>query len=322
MKICIVGAGATGGYLGVKLINAGFDVSLVARGAHLTAMKKNGLTLIENDKEITCSPKCSDSMKELGKMDFIFITLKAYSINGLVEEISTMFDENTSVISSYNGIPWWYFFGAEGQFKNYRIKCIDPKNIQWNVITPERIIGCVVYPATEIIEPGVIKHIEGNRFSLGEPNGAQTERISRISKAMVRADLRAPVRKNIRQEIWMKLIGNLAFNPLSVITEETLDVLLLNEENKKTAYEAMKEATSIMDKLNVPMSISIDQRIEGAAKVGSHKTSMLQDYEKGKELELDALVVAVKEIADLLGIKTPTIDRILHTVTEKISKNN
>ncbi len=322
MKICIVGAGATGGYLGVKLINAGFDVSLVARGAHLTAMKKKGLTLIENDKEITCSPKCSDSMKELGKMDFIFITLKAYSINGLVEEISTMFDENTSVISSYNGIPWWYFFGAEGQFKNYRIKCIDPENIQWNVITPERIIGCVVYPATEIIEPGVIKHIEGNRFSLGEPNGAQTERISRISKAMVRADLRAPVRKNIRQEIWMKLIGNLAFNPLSVITEETLDVLLLNEENKKTAYEAMKEASSIMDKLNVPMSISIDQRIEGAAKVGSHKTSMLQDYERGKELELDALVVAVKEIADLLDIKTPTIDRILHTVTEKISKNN
>ena len=322
MKICIVGAGATGGYLGVKLINAGFDVSLVARGAHLTAMKKKGLTLIENDKEITCSPKCSDSMKELGKMDFIFITLKAYSINGLVEEISTMFDENTSVISAYNGIPWWYFFGAEGQFKNYRIKCIDPENIQWNVITPERIIGCVVYPATEIIEPGVIKHIEGNRFSLGEPNGAQTDRISRISKAMARADLKAPVRKNIRQEIWMKLIGNLAFNPLSVITEETLDVLLLNEENKKTAYEAMKEATSIMDKLNVPMSISIDQRIEGAAKVGSHKTSMLQDYEKGKELELDALVVAVKEIADLLGIKTPTIDRILHTVTEKISKNN
>jgi len=322
MKICIVGAGATGGYLGVKLINAGFDVSLVARGAHLTAMKKKGLTLIENDKEITCSPKCSDSMKELGKMDFIFITLKAYSINGLVKEISTMFDENTSVISSYNGIPWWYFFGAEGQFKNYRIKCIDPENIQWNVITPERIIGCVVYPATEIIEPGVIKHIEGNRFSLGEPNGAQTERILSISKAMARADLKAPVRKNIRQEIWMKLIGNLAFNPLSVITEETLDVLLLNEENKKTAYEAMKEATSIMDKLNVPMSISIDQRIEGAAKVGSHKTSMLQDYEKGKELELDALVVAVKEIADLLGIKTPTIDRILHTVTEKISKNN
>lgn len=322
MKICIVGAGATGGYLGVKLINAGFDVSLVARGAHLTAMKKKGLTLIENDKEITCSPKCSDSMKELGKMDFIFITLKAYSINGLVNEISTMFDENTSVISAYNGIPWWYFFGAEGQFKNYRIKCIDPENIQWNVITPERIIGCVVYPATEIIEPGVIKHIEGNRFSLGEPNGAQTERISRISKAMARADLKAPVRKNIRQEIWMKLIGNLAFNPLSVITEETLDVLLLNEENKKTAYEAMKEASLIMGKLNVPMSVSIDQRIEGAAKVGSHKTSMLQDYERGKELELDALVVAVKEIADLLGIKTPTIDRILHTVTEKISKNN
>ena len=322
MKICIVGAGATGGYLGVKLINAGLDVSLVARGAHLEAMKKTGLTIIENEKEITCNPKCSDSMEELGKMDFIFITLKAYSIPRVVKEIAKMFNDNTSVITAYNGIPWWYFFNIGGQFNNYRFKCIDPENIQWKLITPERIIGCVVYPATEIIEPGVIKHIEGNRFSLGEPNGAQTERISRISKAMARADLKAPVRKNIRQEIWMKLIGNLAFNPLSVITGETLDVLLLNEENKKTAYEAMKEATSIMDKLNVPMSISIDQRIEGAAKVGSHKTSMLQDYERGKELELDALVVAVKEIADLLGIKTPTIDRILHTVTEKISKNN
>tara|TARA_Y100001001_G_scaffold68232_1_gene66137 strand:- start:630 stop:1598 length:969 start_codon:yes stop_codon:yes gene_type:complete len=322
MKICIVGAGATGGYLGVKLINAGLDVSLVARGAHLAAMKKKGLILRENGKETTCLPKCSDTMEELGKMDFIFITLKAYSINGLAKEISTMFHENTSVISAYNGIPWWYFFDTEGQFKNYRIKCIDPENIQWNVITPERIIGCVVYPATEIIEPGVIKHIEGNRFSLGEPSGLQSERILRISKAMASADLKAPVRKNIRQEIWMKLIGNLAFNPLSVITGETLDVLLLNEVNKIKAYDAMKEASSIMDKLNVPLSVSIDQRIEGAAKVGSHKTSMLQDYEKGKELELDALVVAVKEIADLLDIKTPTIDKILHTVKEKISKNN
>ena len=322
MKICIVGAGATGGYLGVKLINAGLDVSLVARGTHLAAMKKKGLILRENGKETTCLPKCSDTMEELGKMDFIFITLKAYSINGLAKEISTMFHENTSVISAYNGIPWWYFFGTEGQFKNYRIKCIDPENIQWNVITPERIIGCVVYPATEIIEPGVIKHIEGNRFSLGEPSGLQSERILRISKAMASADLKAPVRKNIRQEIWMKLIGNLAFNPLSVITGETLDVLLLNEVNKIKAYDAMKEASSIMDKLNVPLSVSIDQRIEGAAKVGSHKTSMLQDYEKGKELELDALVVAVKEIADLLDIKTPTIDKILHTVKEKISKNN
>ena len=322
MKICIVGAGATGGYLGVKLINAGLDVSLVARGAHLAAMKKKGLILRENGKETTCLPKCSDTMEELGKMDFIFITLKAYSINGLAKEISTMFHENTSVISAYNGIPWWYFFDTEGQFKNYRIKCIDPENIQWNVITPERIIGCVVYPATEIIEPGVIKHIEGNRFSLGEPSGLQSERILRISKAMASADLKAPVRKNIRQEIWMKLIGNLAFNPLSVITGETLDVLLLNEVNKIKAYDAMKEASSIMDKLNVPLSVSIDQRIEGAAKVGSHKTSMLQDFDKGKELELDALVVAVKEIADLLDIKTPTIDKILHTVKEKISKNN
>ena len=320
MKICIVGAGAIGGYLGVKLIKAGLDVSLVARGAHLKAMKKTGLTIIENEKETVCFPKCSETMEELGKMDFIFIALKAYSITGMAKEIAKLFDENTSVITAYNGIPWWYFFNTGGQFNNYRIKCIDPDNTQWNLMTPERIIGCVVYPATEIIRPGVIKHVEGNRFSLGEPSGVQSERISRISKALISAGLKAPIRNNIRQEIWTKLIGNLAFNPLSVITGETLDVLLSKKENKDIAYAAMKEASLIMDKLQIPLNISIDQRIDGAAKVGSHKTSMLQDYESGKELELDALVVAVKEIGGLLSIKTPIIDKILYEVKEKISK--
>ena len=320
MKICIVGAGAIGGYLGVKLIKAGLDVSLVARGAHLKAMKKTGLTIIENEKETVCFPKCSETMEELGKMDFIFIALKAYSITGMAKEIAKLFDENTSVITAYNGIPWWYFFNTGGQFNNYRIKCIDPDNTQWNLMTPERIIGCVVYPATEIIRPGVIKHVEGNRFSLGEPSGVQSERISRISKALISAGLKAPIRNNIRQEIWTKLIGNLAFNPLSVITGETLDVLLSKKENKDIAYAAMKEASLIMDKLQIPLNISINQRIDGAAKVGSHKTSMLQDYERGKELELDALVVAVKEIGGLLSIKTPIIDKILYEVKERISK--
>ena len=322
MKICIVGAGAIGGYLGFKLINAGFDVSLVARGTHLKAMKHSGLTVIENDKEISCFPKCSESMSDLGKMDYIFITLKAYSIPGLVNEISTMFKENTAVITAYNGIPWWYFFNIEGPFKNYRIKCIDPNNIQWNTITPERIIGCVVYPATEIIEPGVIKHIEGNRFSLGEPEGKQTERILKISKALVKAGIKAPIRSNLREEIWIKLIGNLAFNPLSVITGKTLDILASENEYRTIAYDAMEEASLIINQLGIKLKISIDQRIEGAAKVGAHKTSMLQDYEKGKELELDSLVVSIKEIGNLLGIKTPTIDRILYEVEKKISKNN
>ena len=322
MKICIVGAGAIGGYLGFKLINAGFDVSLVARGTHLKAMKHSGLTVIENDKEISCFPKCSESMSDLGKMDYIFITLKAYSIPGLVNEISTMFKENTAVITAYNGIPWWYFFNIEGPFKNYRIKCIDPNNIQWNTITPERIIGCVVYPATEIIEPGVIKHIEGNRFSLGEPEGKQTERILKISKALVKAGIKAPIRSNLREEIWIKLIGNLAFNPLSVITGKTLDILASENEYRAIAYDAMEEASLIINQLGIKLKISIDQRIEGAAKVGAHKTSMLQDYEKGKELELDSLVVSIKEIGNLLGIKTPTIDKILYEVEKKISKNN
>ena len=322
MKICIVGAGATGGYLGFKLIKAGFDVSLVARGTHLKAMKHSGLTVIENDKEISCFPKCSESMSDLGKMDYIFITLKAYSIPGLVNEISTMFKENTAVITAYNGIPWWYFYNIEGSFKNYRIKCIDPNNIQWNTITPERIIGCVVYPATEIIEPGVIKHIEGNRFSLGEPGGIQTKRILTLGKALVKAGIKAPIRSNLREEIWTKLIGNLAFNPLSVISGKTLDILASEHEYRTIAYDAMEEANLIINQLGMKLKISIDQRIEGAAKVGAHKTSMLQDYEKGKELELDSLVVSIKEIGNLLGIKTPTIDKILYEVEKKISKNN
>jgi len=318
MKICIVGAGAIGGYLGVKLIKAGFDVSLVARGAHLEAMSKNGLTLIEDEKEISCFPKCTDSIDKLSKMDFIFITLKAYSIPGMVKEIVKMFDKNTSVITAYNGMPWWYFFNNGGRLNNYQIQCLDQDSMQWNLITPERIIGCVVYPATEIIEPGIIKHMEGNRFSLGEPDGTKSDRVLTMSKTLVSAGLKAPIRNNIRQDIWTKLIGNLAFNPLSVITGETLDVLVSKVENKKIAYLAMKEASLIMDKLEIPLNISIEQRIEGAGKVGKHKTSMLQDFEQGKQLEIDALIVAVKEIGNLLNIKTPTIDKILIDLQKKI----
>tara|TARA_B100001123_G_scaffold296281_1_gene330507 strand:- start:523 stop:1482 length:960 start_codon:yes stop_codon:yes gene_type:complete len=319
MRICIVGAGATGGYLGAKLINAGFDVSLIARGIHLKTMMDSGLTIIENEKEIICKPKCSDSIEKLGKMDFIFITLKAYSIPEIVNDIYKMFDENTSVITAYNGIPWWYFYNINGKFNNYRIKCIDINNAQWNVITPERVIGCVVYPATEMVSPGIIKHIEGNRFSLGEPNGKQSERILKISKALVASGLKAPIRSNIRQDIWTKLIGNLAFNPLSVITEDTLDILLSKEENRNIAYSAMAEVEKIMNKLGIELNISINQRIEGAAKVGAHKTSMLQDYKRGKKLELDSIVIAVKEIANLVKINTPAIDKILHEVEKKIS---
>ena len=319
MKICIVGAGAIGGYLGVKLIKAGFDVSLVARGAHLEAMSKNGLTLIEDEKEISCFPKCTDSMEKLSKMDFIFITLKAYSIPGMVKEIVKMFKKNTSVITAYNGMPWWYFFNYGGRLNNYQIQCLDKDSVQWNLITPERIIGCVVYPATEIIEPGIIKHMEGNRFSLGEPDGTKSDRVLSMSKTLVSAGLKAPIRNNIRQDIWTKLIGNLAFNPLSVITGETLDVLVSKAENKKIAYSAMEEASLIMDKLEIPLNISIEQRIEGAGKVGKHKTSMLQDFEQGKQLEIDALIVAVKEIGTLLDIKIPTIDKILIDLQKKIS---
>ena len=320
MKICIVGAGAIGGYLGVKLIKAGFDVSLVARGGHLDAMRNTGLTLIEGEKKITCFPKCTDSIDTLDKMDFIFITLKAYSIPRMTKDITKMFNNKTSVITAYNGMPWWYFYNTQGNLNNYKIRCVDQDSLQWNLITPERVIGCVVYPATEIIKPGVIKHIEGNRFSLGEPNGMKSERILNISKALISAGFKAPIRSNIRQDIWTKLLGNLAFNPLSVITGKTLDVLVSKEENKKIVYLAMKEASLIMDRLNIPLNITIEQRIEGAAKVGKHKTSMLQDFEKGKDLEVDSIIVAVQEIGALLNIQTPTINKILKNLERKIAQ--
>ena len=318
MKICIVGAGATGGYLGAKLINSGYDVTLVARGLHLEAIKKNGLKIIENNNEIICFPKSTDSIEEIDKMDYVFITLKTYSISTIIKKVSKMFHENTVVITAYNGVPWWYFYNTLDKLNNYQIKCIDPDNIQWDTITPERVIGCVVYPATEIIQPGIINHIEGTRFSLGEPSGIKSERISILSKILFNSKLKAPIRQNIREEIWMKLIGNLVFNPMSVITEETLDILISKEENRKRAYSAMQEATLIMNELKIKMNVSIEQRIEGAAKVGAHKTSMLQDFEKGKKLELDSMIVAVKEIGDLVNIKTPTIDNILKEVQEKI----
>ena len=323
MKICVYGAGAIGGFIGAELSRvSGLNVSLIARGPHLDAIRNNGIKLIINDEERVSSPFATDNPAELGVQDYIIMTLKSHQAWEVAENIAPLLDQKTAVVTCQNGIPWWYFFNIEGPFKNYRIKCIDPNNIQWDTITPERIIGCVVYPATEIIRPGVIKHMEGNRFSLGEPSGVQTERISRISKALISAGLKAPIRNNIRQEIWTKLIGNLAFNPLSVITGETLDTLASKKENKDIAYAAMKEASLIMNKLQIPLNISIDQRIEGTAKVGAHKTSMLQDYERGKELELDALIVTVKEIGDLYGIKTPTIDIILNKVIERISKNN
>ncbi|MEL6426470.1 MAG: 2-dehydropantoate 2-reductase, partial [Pseudomonadota bacterium] len=218
MKICIFGAGAIGGYMGAKLAKAGADVSLVARGPHLAAMRENGLTLIEEGERSAVDVKSSDNAADLGPQDYVIITLKAHSVPGVVDRIQPLLGPDTTIVSGVNGVPWWYFYGLEGPYCDRRLGTVDPGDVQWDGFGPERMLGCVVYPAAEVIEPGVINHIEGTRFSLGEPSGEKSERAQALSKALSAVGLKAPVRPKIRDEIWVKLWGNLSFNPISALT--------------------------------------------------------------------------------------------------------
>jgi 2-dehydropantoate 2-reductase len=315
MKICIFGAGAIGGYMGAKLASAGMDVSLIARGPHLEAMRTNGLTLIEDGKTSTHAVRASDSAAELGPQDYVIITLKAHSVPGVVDVMQPLFGPDTAVVMGVNGVPWWYFYKLEGPFEGQRVAKVDPGDKQWNGIGPERVIGCVVYPAADVPEPGVIQHIEGNRFTLGEPDGEKSERAAALSKALSEAGLKAPVRPKIRDEIWVKLWGNLSFNPISVLTLATLDVVCTDPGTRAVARAMMLEAQEIAQRLGVKFPIDVDRRIDGGASVGAHRTSMLQDLEKGRPMEIDALVGAVQELGRIVDVPTPTIDTVLGLVT-------
>ncbi|MEL6598350.1 MAG: 2-dehydropantoate 2-reductase [Pseudomonadota bacterium] len=311
MKICIFGAGAIGGYMGAKLAKAGADVSLVARGPHLAAMRENGLTLIEEGERSTVNVKASDDAADLGPQDYVIITLKAHSVPGVVDRIQPLLGPDTTIVSGVNGVPWWYFYGLEGPYCDRRLGTVDPGDVQWDGFGPERMLGCVVYPAAEVIEPGVINHIEGTRFSLGEPSGEKSERAQALSKALSAVGLKAPVRPKIRDEIWVKLWGNLSFNPISALTHATLDVLCTDPGTRSVARGMMVEAQEIAEKLGVKFPIDVDRRIEGGAAVGAHRTSMLQDLDMGRPMEIDALVSAVQELGTLTETPTPTIDTVL-----------
>jgi 2-dehydropantoate 2-reductase len=311
MKICIFGAGAIGGYMGAKLAEAGADVSLVARGPHLAAMKANGLRLIEETGETSVTVTASDNPEDLGPQDYIIVTLKAHSVPPVVSKMAPLIGDNTTIVSGVNGVPWWYFHGLEGPLEGKRLESVDPGNAQWDGFGPERVLGCVVYPAAEVIEPGVIKHIEGNRFSLGEPDGSKSERATALSKALSAAGLKAPVRPKLRDEIWIKLWGNLSFNPISALTHATLDVLCTDDGTRIVARNMMLEAQAIAEKLGVKFPIDVDRRIEGGAAVGAHRTSMLQDLDQGRPMEIDALVTSVQELGTLTETPTPTIDTVL-----------
>ncbi len=311
MKICIFGAGAIGGYMGAKLAKAGADVSLVARGAHLAAMRDKGLTLIEEGERFTVPVTASEDPAELGPQDYVIITLKAHSVPPVVDRMQPLIGEGTTIVSGVNGVPWWYFHGLEGPLAQTHLESVDPGGAQWRGFGPDRVLGCVVYPAAEVIEPGTIRHIEGNRFSLGEPSGEKSERAMRLSQALNSVGLKAPVRPRIRDEIWVKLWGNLSFNPISALTHATLDVLCTDTGTRAVARAMMVEAQEIAEKLGVKFPIAVDKRIDGGAAVGAHRTSMLQDLDAGRPMEIDALVSAVQELGQLTQTPTPTIDTVL-----------
>jgi 2-dehydropantoate 2-reductase len=319
MRVCIYGAGAIGGYVGAQLAIAGADVSLVARGPHLKAMRENGLRLRIGDEERVAKVKCTDDPAELGPQDFVFVSLKAHSIPGVVDAMQPLLNDGTSIVTAVNGIPYWYFYRHGNEFEGTTLQTIDPGARQWTALGPERAIGCIVYPATEVVEPGVIQHVYGDKFPLGEPSGEQTERVQQLSRMMESAGLRAPVMDNIRDEMWLKLWGNLSFNPISALTHATLDVITASPGTRAVAKAMMLEGQAIAERLGVKFRVDVERRINGAGAVGAHKTSMLQDLERGRAMEIDPLVAVVQELGRLTGIPTPTIDTVLALVQQRAS---
>ncbi|MBN8979754.1 MAG: 2-dehydropantoate 2-reductase, partial [Rhizobiales bacterium] len=306
MKICIYGAGAIGGYLGVKLAQAGAEISLVARGPHLAAMKANGLKLLIGDEEHVVYPNCTDNPADLGVQDVVIVCLKAHSITGVIEQMRPLLGSHTRIVTAVNGIPYWYFYKHGGnEYEGKTLESIDPGGRQWNELGAERAIGCIVYPATEIEAPGVIKHVYGDRFPLGEPSGETSSDVNELSELFTKAGLQAPVLDRIRDEIWLKLWGNVSFNPISALTHATLDVLCSDPGTKAVTRSMMVEAQQIAETFGVKFRVDVDRRIEGGRKVGAHKTSMLQDLERGRPMEIDPLVTVVQEMGRMTQIPTP-----------------
>ena len=319
MKVCVFGAGAVGGFLAALLSRAGVDVSVVARGAHLAAIQERGLTVSSAGETFTVDVPATDSPARLGKQDFVLVALKAHSIGAAVDGIRALLDRDTAVVSAVNGIPWWYFHGLDSPFGERHVESVDPGGRIWHGLGAHRAIGCVVYPSAEVVKPGVVRHISDNRMILGEPHGDRSERVVALASLLLGAGLKAPVRTRLRNDIWMKLWGNLAFNPLSALTHATLDVLATEPGTRAIARSMMTEGQAVGEALGVRFAVDIERRIDGAAAVGAHRTSMLQDFERGRPLETDALVGAVQELGRLADVPTPTIDLIHALLTQRLA---
>ncbi|GAA4164607.1 2-dehydropantoate 2-reductase [Phytohabitans flavus] len=319
MRVAVLGAGAIGAYVGASLCRAGVDVHLIARGAHLAALRANGVRVISPRGDFTAHPHATDDPTEIGPVDYVFLGLKAHSYPSAGPLLAPLLGPETALVAGQNGIPWWYFHKLPGPYEGQRIEAVDPAGQTSAVMAPERAIGCVVYSATVIESPGVIRHLEGTRFSIGEPDGSVSQRCLRFSEAMVAGGLKCPVEARLRDDIWIKLMGNVSLNPISALTRATLVEICEYPGTRRMVELMMEETLDIATRVGSTPGISIGKRIDGARRVGHHKTSMLQDLEAGKEMELDAVVAAVVEMADITGTAAPTL-RTVYAATDLLAR--
>lgn len=320
MRVAILGAGAIGAYVGASLYRAGVEVHLIARGAHLAALRANGVQVLSPRGDFCAHPHATDDPAEVGPVDYVFLGLKAHSYASAGPLLAPLLGPHTAIVAGQNGIPWWYFHKLAGPYEDYRVEAVDPDGTTSAVMPRERAIGCVVYPATVIESPGVIRHLEGTRFSIGEPDGSVSRRCTEFSEAMIAGGLKCPVEPRLRDDIWIKLMGNVSLNPISALTRGTMVEICQHAGTRRVVAQMMEETLDIAARVGSTPEISIAKRIDGAERVGHHKTSMLQDLEAGKELELDAIVAAVVEMADITGAPAPTL-RTVYAATDLLARS-
>jgi 2-dehydropantoate 2-reductase len=318
MRICVVGAGAIGGLLAAKLARAGEAVSVVARGAQLAAIRSQGLTLIEAREAFTERVAASDRIAELGPQDLLVLAVKAHQLAAVARDLAPALGPNTRLLTAQNGVPWWYFFKHGGPHEGRRLESVDPGGVIAEHLPVDRVVASVVYPSAEVERPGVIRHIEGDRFTLAEIDGAKSERILAVSEAFTRAGFKAPVVSDVRAEMWLKLWGNLSFNPISALTHATLEDICRFAPTRALAADMMREAQAVGEALGVRFRISLEKRIAGAEAVGAHKTSMLQDVENGRAIEIEALLGSVMELGEIAGVATPHL-RAVYALAKLLS---
>jgi 2-dehydropantoate 2-reductase len=320
MKFLVAGAGAIGAYIGARMAKAGLDVTLFARGPHLRAMQEHGVQVKSAEGDFVARPAISASLEEVGPVDVVFLGVKAHGLPALAPQLKSVIGPETTVVSTQNGIPWWYFQGFGGEYDGLRLERVDPGGVISSAIAAPQVIGSIVYFSTEITAPGVVQHIEGNRISLGEPDGSRSERSRKIAEALITAGLRAPVTTRLRHEIWVKVLGNASLNPVSALTRATLVQMVRDPGVCSVIRNIMEEVEAVSHKLGMELPVSIDQRIAGAEKVGEHKTSMLQDLEAGRPMELEALVGAVVELGEKVGLPM-VCTRTVYNCTKLLSQS-